>query len=252
MPIHGIITTCEGKMINIGEKIKKLRISNNMSQYDLGNKLFVSDKTISSWETNRTLPSIDLIVKICDIFNVSLYNFIEEKNNNDIEIEVKIKTNDIENKRIKNLINKNTKYLGIENHVAHYYSFKYRDNNDEFLRVRKENNKYIINYKKKHENYVDEYESEINDFDSFSKILNVYGFEEICCIEKTREKYLYKDKYEISFDDVKNLGLFIEIEIVKHIKNKEEEYQDLISLLYELNINLNQISNKHYPEYFIK
>ncbi len=239
-------------MINIGEKIKKLRIENNMSQYGLGNKLFVSDKTISSWETNRTLPTIDLIVKICDIFNVSLYNFIEEKNNNDIEMEVKIKTSDLENNRIKNLIKKHSTYLGVENHIAHYYSFKYRDTNNEFFRVRKENNKYIINYKKKHDNYVDEYETEINDFDSFSKILNIYGFEETCCIEKTREKYLYQDKYEISFDDVKDLGLFMEIEIVKHTKNKDEEYQELIALLYELNINLNQISNKHYPEYFIK
>ena len=239
-------------MINIGEKIKKLRIANNMSQYDLGNKLFVSDKTISSWETNRTLPTIDLIVKICDIFNISLYYFIEEKNNNDIEMEVKIKTSDLENNRIKNLIKNQSTYLGVENQIAHYYSFKYRNTNDEFFRVRKENNKYIINYKKKHNNYVDEYETEINNFDSFSKILKAYGFEETCCIEKTREKYLYKDKYEISFDDVKDLGLFMEFEIIKHTKNKDAEYQDLITLLYELNINLNQISNKHYPEYFIK
>jgi transcriptional regulator with XRE-family HTH domain len=100
----------KAKMINIGEKIKKFRISNNMSQYDLGNKLFVSDKTISSWETNRTLPTIDLIVKICDIFNVSLYNFIEEKNNNDFEMEIKIKTSDLENERIKNLIKKSSTY----------------------------------------------------------------------------------------------------------------------------------------------
>ena len=239
-------------MINIGEKIKKLRVSKNMSQYDLGNKLFVSDKTISSWETNRTLPTIDLIIKICDVFNVSLYNFIEEKNNNDIEMEVKIQTSNLENNRIKNLIKDQSTYLGTENHIAHYYSFKYRNTNNEFFRVRKENNKYIINYKKKHDNYVDEYETEINDFDSFSKILNVYGFEKMCCVEKIREKYLYRDKYEISFDDVKNLGLFIEIEIVKHTKNKDEEYRDLIALLYQLNINLNQISNKHYPEYFIK
>ena len=239
-------------MINIGEKIKKLRISNNMSQNDLGNKLFVSDKTISSWETNRTLPTIDIILKICEIYNISLYQFIDEKKDNDIEMEIKIKTNELENKRIKNIIKDNSKYLGVENHIAHYYSFKYRKTDNEFLRIRKENNKYIINYKKKHDNYVDEYETEINDFDSLSKILNVYGFEETCCIEKTREKYLYKNKYEISFDNVKELGLFIEIEIIKHTKNKDEEYQDLITLLYELNINLNQISNKRYPEYFIK
>ena len=239
-------------MINIGEKIKKLRIDNNMSQYDLGNKLFVSDKTISSWETNRTLPTIDLIVKICDIFNISLYNFIEERKNNNFEMEIKIKTSELENERIKNLIKKSSTYLGVDNHIAHYYSFKYRDSDDEFFRVRKENNKYIVNYKKKHDNYVDEYESEINNFDSFSKILNIYGFKETYCIEKTREKYLYKGKYEVSFDNVKDLGLFIEFEIIKHTKNKDDEYQDLIALLYELDINLNQISNKHYPEYFIK
>jgi hypothetical protein len=44
----------------------------------------------------------------------------------------------------------------------------------------------------------------------------------------------------------------MEIEIVKHTKNKDEEYQDLIALLYDLDININQISNKLYPEYFIK
>ena len=239
-------------MIDIGERIKKLRISNNISQYDLANKLFVSDKTISSWETNRTLPSIDIIIKLCEVFNVSLYQFIEEKKNNDLEIEVKITSNEIENKRIKKLIKDQANYLGVENHCAHYYSFKYRKDENEFLRIRKENNKYLINYKKKHDKYVDEYESEISDFDSFSKILDNYGFEETCCIEKEREKYLYKEKYEISFDNVKNLGLFIEVEIIKHTKSKDEEYQDLIALLYELNINLNQISNKHYPEYFIK
>ena len=238
-------------MINIGERIKKLRLLNNMSQYDLANKLFVSDKTISSWETNRTLPSIDLILSLCDIFNISLYQFIEEKKNNDLEMEIKIKTNDMEIKEIKKLIKNESVYLGIENHSAHYYSFKYRNTDNEFLRIRKENNKYVINYKQKHDKYVDEYESEISDFNSFSKILNIYGFNETCCIEKTREKYLYKDKYEISFDDVKDLGLFMEIEVIDYTKEKKEEYQNLISLLYELNINLNQISNKHYPEYFI-
>ena len=239
-------------MLDIGERIKELRISNNMSQYDLGNKLYVSDKTISSWENNRTLPSIDLIIKLCEIFDISLHQLIDDKKNNDLEMEIKIQTNDIENNRIKNLIKNKSVYLGMENHVAHYYSFQYRNADNEFFRVRKENNKYIINYKKKHDNYVDEYESEISNFESFSKILNVYGFKETCCIEKTREKYLYQDKYEISFDDVKDLGLFMEIEIIKYTKNKDEEYQDLIALLYELNINLNQISNKRYPEYFIK
>ena len=239
-------------MINIGEKIKKLRIENHLSQNDLADKLFVSDKTISSWEINRTLPTIDMIIKISEIFNISLYQFIDDNLNTDFEMEIKLKVPDLENDRIKNIIKTKAKYLGIENHEAHYYSFKYRKTNDEFLRIRKENNKYTINYKKKKDNYTDEYESEISNFSSIQKILNIYGFEEMFCIEKVREKYLYKDEYEISFDNVKDLGLFIEIESKKHLENKDKEYKELLSILDELNISLNLITTKRYPEYFIK
>jgi hypothetical protein len=44
----------------------------------------------------------------------------------------------------------------------------------------------------------------------------------------------------------------MEIEIIKFTESKDDEYKKLIALLYELNIDLNRISNKHYPEYFIK
>ena len=37
-------------MITIGEKIKKIRKSKNISQDKLAELLIVSDKTISSWE----------------------------------------------------------------------------------------------------------------------------------------------------------------------------------------------------------
>ena len=38
-------------MTNIGEKIKEIRIKNNLTQQELGDKLFVSDKTISSYDS---------------------------------------------------------------------------------------------------------------------------------------------------------------------------------------------------------
>lgn len=47
----------------IEEKIKRIR-KEKISQQELANKLFVSDKTISSWEQNRTEPNLDMIVKI--------------------------------------------------------------------------------------------------------------------------------------------------------------------------------------------
>ena len=39
----------------IGERIKELRNKNNLTQDYLANKLYVSDKTVSSWESNKFL-----------------------------------------------------------------------------------------------------------------------------------------------------------------------------------------------------
>lgn len=47
-------------MIDISYKIKNLRMKNNLTQQEFGDILFVSDKTVSSWESKRTLPDINM------------------------------------------------------------------------------------------------------------------------------------------------------------------------------------------------
>ena len=64
----------------LGEKIKELRTKKNISQKELADRLFVSDKTLSSWEINRTEPSLDLVVEICNILDVSVAKFLYEDN----------------------------------------------------------------------------------------------------------------------------------------------------------------------------
>ena len=59
---------------------------------------------------------------------------------------------------------------------------------------------------------------------------------------------MYKDKYEFSFDDVENLGYFIEIEIKKYDYDLDKESDMLFDLLKELRINMNDIELKRYPE----
>lgn len=54
---------------NIGENIKKYRILANMSQLELANYLNVSDKTISSWERNRTEPRMGDVERMAIRFN---------------------------------------------------------------------------------------------------------------------------------------------------------------------------------------
>lgn len=58
----------------VKDKIFQYRRNLNMTQEELAAKLSVSQRTISSWETGRTVPSIDEIVQLCGIFGC---NFAE-------------------------------------------------------------------------------------------------------------------------------------------------------------------------------
>lgn len=64
--------------MNLSEKIKKLRAENNLTQEQLAEKLQVSRSTISSWETGRSYPDLEMVIEICDYFNVSLDFLLRE------------------------------------------------------------------------------------------------------------------------------------------------------------------------------
>lgn len=55
--------------MSIGENIKLWREKRGMSQSDLSKLIGVSDKTVSSWEINRTEPKMGMIEKICTALN---------------------------------------------------------------------------------------------------------------------------------------------------------------------------------------
>ena len=63
--------------MQIGNQIKKYRESLKLSQEDLADKIFVTRQTISNWETNKNYPDIKSISLLCNLFDVSLDQFIE-------------------------------------------------------------------------------------------------------------------------------------------------------------------------------
>lgn len=63
--------------MQIGNKIKKYRESLNLSQEELADKIFVTRQTISNWETDKNYPDIKSISLLCNLFDVSLDQFIE-------------------------------------------------------------------------------------------------------------------------------------------------------------------------------
>ena len=57
--------------IRLGEKIRTLRKSKNISQEVLANYLGVSFQAVSKWEKGETLPDVTLIPAIACFFEVS-------------------------------------------------------------------------------------------------------------------------------------------------------------------------------------
>ena len=236
-------------MTNIGEKIKEFRIKNNLTQTELGDKLFVSDKTISSYESGRTLPDINTLIEISNVLNVSLVNFVTNTNDKNIEIEFKIKVNRIKFNELLKKIKDDSIFVREEDQIATYFKPNFRKFNNEWLRVRKENNNNVLNYKKKNESGdIEEYEVLIDNYEKLKSIFNYLGLEDTVVVSKHRISYLYRDKYEISFDEVDNLGLYVEIEVKKYNYENEKEIELLIDLIKELDINMSDIETKRYPE----
>ena len=64
----------------IGEHIKEYRKNNNVSQRELAEQLFVSDKTISRWELGKGLPDIEQLPKIADILGISIDELVGSEN----------------------------------------------------------------------------------------------------------------------------------------------------------------------------
>lgn len=58
--------------MNIGNKIYELRSAKNLSQGDLAELLEVSRQSVSKWETDNAVPELDKLIKMCEIFGVTL------------------------------------------------------------------------------------------------------------------------------------------------------------------------------------
>ena len=55
----------------IGERLAEVRKDHGDTQQDLADKLRVTKFTISNWEQGKSEPSHDLLVLICQLYNIS-------------------------------------------------------------------------------------------------------------------------------------------------------------------------------------
>lgn len=69
-----------------GEMIRKLRTTHSLNQVQLAGKLGVSKQTVSNWENNNILPSIEMLVKTAEFFSVSADYLLELDSRRYIEV----------------------------------------------------------------------------------------------------------------------------------------------------------------------
>lgn len=56
----------------IGDFISSKRKEKKLTQAKLAEKIFVSEKTISKWENGNGIPDTNSLIKLCEVFNISL------------------------------------------------------------------------------------------------------------------------------------------------------------------------------------
>ena len=62
--------------MNLGENIFKHRTNHHLSQGDLANALDVSRQSVSKWENNSAVPELDKLIKMSDLFDVTLDDLV--------------------------------------------------------------------------------------------------------------------------------------------------------------------------------
>ena len=64
--------------MNLGETIYKLRTTHNLSQEELAEKLGVSRQSVSKWENNMAVPELDKIIRMSELFGVTVDEMVKE------------------------------------------------------------------------------------------------------------------------------------------------------------------------------
>ena len=73
-------------MLALNENIKKLRIARGLNQVEFAKILCVTKQCVSNWENDNVVPSIDMLCKIADFFEVSTVYLLGRSERRVIEV----------------------------------------------------------------------------------------------------------------------------------------------------------------------
>lgn len=88
--------TIKMDLIKTGNFISELRKEKGMTQAELGEKLGVTNKTVSRWETGVYMPPADILLSMSELFSVSINEILYGERLNETEFKQAAEENIIE------------------------------------------------------------------------------------------------------------------------------------------------------------
>ena len=63
--------------MTFGKTLKERRSQLDLTQQEVAKKLYVSRQTISNWENGKSYPDLDMLIKISDVYHVSIDSLLK-------------------------------------------------------------------------------------------------------------------------------------------------------------------------------
>lgn len=74
------------KLVNFGEKLKKLRTGQNLTQQQLAARLGVQKSVVSYYESGERSPSTDVLIKLASVFHTTVDYLLDVKRERVIDV----------------------------------------------------------------------------------------------------------------------------------------------------------------------
>ena len=98
-------------MAKMGSFLAELRKEHNLTQADLGEKLGVTNKTISRWETGNYMPPVEMLEELSNMYNMTINELLSGKKLSTEEYKEMAETNIKESLRASTFDLKENRYF---------------------------------------------------------------------------------------------------------------------------------------------
>ena len=102
--------------VKIGRFIAECRKKQDLTQMQLAEKLNITDRAVSKWETGRSLPDSSIMLELCDVLQISVNDLLSGEVVTMNDYNKKLEENLLEIKREKEQADK--RLLGLEIFIA--------------------------------------------------------------------------------------------------------------------------------------